>query len=133
MAASSSLVSAFKSWQLCYWQWAGFLMIVTIFPLQFRTLHSLAFLSTISDVIVIICLGVILVVLVTSGRREDAVTTIWPPADVSFLEAYGSLSSFVFAFQGHSMFLEIMREMRDSRQVEAFVVAFCVFRFAFVV
>jgi hypothetical protein len=36
MAATSSLVSAFADWRLCYWQWAGLLVALTIFPLQLR-------------------------------------------------------------------------------------------------
>jgi vesicular inhibitory amino acid transporter len=41
-------------------------------------------------------------------------TSLWPAADVTFLDAYGSFSSFIFAFQGHSIFLEIMGQMNPA-------------------
>jgi amino acid permease len=117
MAAASSLISAFPSFGLCFWQWAALLMIVMIYPLQLRTLHEMAFLSLASDVICIGCILVILGVLLAEPRAPDVVTSWGPAEGVSWISGYGSLSSFIFAYQGHSMFLEIMHEMQDSRCV----------------
>ena len=41
--------------------------------------------------------------------RTDTTTAL--PATSNFLDGYNGLSSFIFAFSGHSMFLEIMSEM----------------------
>jgi vesicular inhibitory amino acid transporter len=41
-------------------------------------------------------------------------TSLWPAADATFLDAYGSFSSFIFAFQGHSIFLEVMGQMNPA-------------------
>ena len=39
----------------------------------------------------------------------------WWPSSGSFLQIYGRTSTMVFAFQGQSIYYEIMREMKDSR------------------
>lgn len=39
----------------------------------------------------------------------------WWPSPGSFLQVYGRTSTMVFAFQGQSIYFEIMREMKDSR------------------
>jgi vesicular inhibitory amino acid transporter len=39
----------------------------------------------------------------------------WWPSEGTFLQVYGRTSSIVFAFQGQSIYYEIMREMKDSR------------------
>jgi amino acid permease len=117
MAAASSLISAFPGLGLCFWQWAMLLMVLMVAPLQLRTLHEMAFLSLASDVICIGCIAVILFMLLSEERAPDVVTSLGPAEDVTWISGYGSLSSFIFAYQGHSMFLEIMREMQDSRCV----------------
>ena len=39
---------------------------------------------------------------------------MWPPDDgVSVLALFSSFGSFIFAYQGQSLFLEIMREMKS--------------------
>ena len=43
-------------------------------------------------------------------------TPLFPPKGASFLEMYGQFARIIFAYQGQSMFCEIMREMRDSRE-----------------
>ena len=40
-----------------------------------------------------------------------AKTHVWPEEGLSLLTIVGASSSFIFAYQGQSMFLEIMREM----------------------
>jgi hypothetical protein len=37
---------------------------------------------------------------------------LWPEKGLSFMDLYGSTATFVFAFQGQSIFFEIMREMK---------------------
>jgi len=69
----------------------------------------------------------------TEKDASAAETSVWPPCipkagynatlggdmnceRMGFLDGYGNLASFIFAFQGQSMFLEIMREMKDAKQ-----------------
>ena len=40
---------------------------------------------------------------------------MWLPRGSSALDAFGHVSAFVFAYQGHSVILEIMREMEEPR------------------
>ena len=46
-----------------------------------------------------------------SSQTARTETTTALPATSNFLDGYNGLSSFIFAFSGHSMFLEIMSEM----------------------
>ncbi len=43
-----------------------------------------------------------------------AVTRLWPDFNNGFLDIFGDVSSFAYAFAGHSLFLELMSEMRRS-------------------
>ena len=47
---------------------------------------------------------------------QEPLTSFWPPSSLGLLERYGGLASFVFAYQGQSMFLEIMKEMRQPAE-----------------
>jgi amino acid permease len=130
MASANGLVIAFYDIDACYWQWAVLVMIVLLPLLQIRTLHGLRFLALVSDVVVMVCLAMILFSLFWnaptsppnplpaisgaghSGAEGDNLTSFWPPpTDGGVLARYGSMASFVFAYQGQSMFFEIMKEM----------------------
>ena len=116
MAAVSSMIAAFPDAGLCYHEWALIMMVVIIIPSQLRTLHQMNFLVIISDCCVVVALTIIVAEFAVHGRAEDVDTDLGPPSDENFINMYGNLSSFVFAYQGQSMFLEIMREMKKSRQ-----------------
>jgi len=115
---------------LCYWQWALVLMALLLVPLQIKTLASLSNLAAFSDVAVVLALVLMLSSFATmtpnslpeqrllatgnfsfTNSLASSNTSLWPAEGVSFLDAYGSFSSFIFAFQGHSIFLEIMGQM----------------------
>jgi len=54
---------------------------------------------------------------VRGGRAQRLGGSIaWPMADVTFMDATGHVCAFVFAYMGHSQYLEMMREMQDSRE-----------------
>ena len=42
----------------------------------------------------------------------DSVSDLWPSSELSFLQLYSNVSNIIFAFQGQSMFFELMAEMR---------------------
>ncbi|EOD24457.1 hypothetical protein EMIHUDRAFT_238504 [Emiliania huxleyi CCMP1516] len=49
------------------------------------------------------------------GRRHS----VWLPSGAASLDSFGAVSAFVFAYQCHSVLLEIMREMREPRSFPA--------------
>ena len=44
---------------------------------------------------------------------------MWLPSGAASLDSFGAVSAFVFAYQCHSVLLEIMREMREPRSFPA--------------
>jgi len=51
----------------------------------------------------------------SSTSTNTTSTNPWWPSSGTFLQVYGRTSTIVFAFQGQSIYYEIMREMKDSR------------------
>lgn len=92
---------------------------------QLRTLHALTWLAAASGGAISIS---ILLILIDFGLYAEAgtpggagfnkinETRLWPEANVGVVEVYGSTASFIFAYQGQSVFLEIMREMKNPQE-----------------
>ena len=112
VAAASALAAAFPAAKLCYWQWSLIVMMGMAPALQLRSLHGLSLLSTLSSVAIVIVLVAIVPGLIASGPRVPT-TKIGVPPGQPFFKVYGALGSFIFAYQGQSIFLEIMREMKQ--------------------
>jgi vesicular inhibitory amino acid transporter len=87
-------------------------MAITVVPLQIRTLHGLGGLATISNFATVFIIGAVMLSFALEGQREDAVFSTGLRPGQSFREVFSNMSTFIFAFQGQSMFLEIMREMK---------------------
>ena len=117
MAATNSLVIAFYNIEgICYYSWAIILMFIMIIPLQKRTLHDIRNLTLASDIAVILVLIIILLSFIIQGKNDNVITSFTIPNNTNGLEIYGNFSSFIFAYLGQAMFLEIMSEMKDSKQ-----------------
>jgi amino acid permease len=85
---------------------------------QVRDFHSLTKLAGPSFVAI---LTVVIIILVTLLVHEDGEpfgddTTVGPIQGTSALDYILAASSIVFAYQGQSIFLEMMSEMKDSRE-----------------
>lgn len=113
IGCASSLYTAFEDAGLCFYAWLAVVGVLLLAPLQIRTLHELSSAATASCAAAGISLVAILVVLSSSARQGS--TTVVPPSE-GFMEGYGNISSLIFAFQGQSMFLEVMHDMRDPKQ-----------------
>lgn len=115
---------------LCSWHWTAATAVALLPALQLRTLHqlsTLAFASTVSVVVaIVIVLSSLLLQPVAlppspaagfappglhSGR-----TSLWPPPLSSPMQLYAYTGEIIYAFQGHSIFLELVREMRSPAQ-----------------
>ena len=140
-AANGLVIAFYDWDDACYYHWALLVMVFLLPALQIRTLHGLRYAALVSDVIVMLCIAVIVLGLlvapnaaaaeaaeaveaaaaVATGGGKGAATSdsssFWPPpskqdgSEFGILARFGPMASFVFAYQGHSMFLEIMREM----------------------
>lgn len=92
--------------------------LILVIPAQSRDFHTISkYLSLPSALAIIITLLIIIVTLVESLKEDDIVFAentivgIAPGTNVfGFLQ---SLSSLIFAFQGQSIFMELMTEMKN--------------------
>ena len=102
--------------QLPKWQWILLAAALLAVPLQLRTLHQISWLALPSSLAVIASIGVIIATLAHHhATLGGAPMPAWPAAHSTPLTISGDLSAFVFAYMGHSMYLEMMREMENSR------------------
>ena len=113
VACSHALDAAFPG-ALCYWQWSLVCTALMVPILQWRTFHGLSCISLLSTISIVLVVAVSVPSLIASAP-PTAVTSVGVPAGRPFLHTYSSLGSFIFAYQGQSIMLEIMREMRDAR------------------
>ena len=113
------------------YQWTLLVAFLLIGPLQLRTLHQVSWLSFASSCAVILAVAVIVLALLFgdadpeegrqlspsngNGGRTNHSHSLWLPPNSILIDSFRHISSFVFAYQGHSVFLEIMREMKEPR------------------
>jgi len=109
-----ALIAAFPA-TLCRLSWSLFVLALLLLPMQLRSFHALSALTTASTISVLLAVLLILVDLVANAD-PSATTSLWPPLEASWLHGFGACSAFAFAYLGQSIFLELMREMQDSRQ-----------------
>ena len=92
-------------------------------PSQFTTLTYISYLSIPSTLAIITAIILIIVELFQmqtgSFGANTTVGVVWDnnvDGAKAFFSFYVSFSSFVFAYQGQDMFVEIMHEMKDQRE-----------------
>ena len=90
------------------YQWALITSVLLLIFLQINTLTLISHLSTPSTIAVIIA---VVSILASFGKQEDGfnedTSLSLPGNNGDFLSIYGAFSSFVFAYQGQSMFCEM--------------------------
>jgi len=112
-----SFRAAFYWTNICYSVWGLLAMGLLIVPIQMRSYHSISYIVAISDISVIVIIVLILIVLGAEGQNTPSgfKHSVGPPTG-SFLSRYGNISTIIFAYQGQSVFLEMMSEMKDKRE-----------------
>ena len=116
LACADSLHDLAPSAALPLWQWA-LIVCALLFPaLQLRTFHQLSYLALPSTIAVVLAVAAVLIVLLYTAPsgEERRPTVLWVPASTLPLQVVSHISSFLFAYMGHSMYFEIMREMEVS-------------------
>lgn len=118
MASSHALQVAIGEHTLCFYYRALCVMAALILPLQLRTLNSLSILAGSSGFAIVAAMVFTLsdFVLVADSTGAAVNTTLLPEAGTEFTVVYGSTASFIFAYQGQSIFLEVMREMKKPQE-----------------
>mmetsp|Transcript_378 Transcript_378/g.947 ORF Transcript_378/g.947 Transcript_378/m.947 type:complete len:517 (-) Transcript_378:359-1909(-) len=116
LTAVESLRNAFY-WvggRVCGYSWGWVVVGVLILPVQMRSYHSISGIVAVSDAAVIVVIILILAVLASEGQNTpEGFTHHNGPPPGSFLDRYNNVSAFLFAYQGQSVFLEIMAEMKN--------------------
>ncbi|KAL1520143.1 hypothetical protein AB1Y20_023615 [Prymnesium parvum] len=116
-----TLSGIFPNAGFCPYQWS-FIVAACLVPLlQLRSLHMISYLCLASTVAMAVAVVIFLSSLISmqidahdGANHSHVETDLWPP-DPNFLDVYRNTGSFIFAYQGQSMFLEIIREMRQPR------------------
>ena len=118
----NSLMLAVPDAPLCFWQWTLVVEVGLLLPLQLRSLHLISYLSAASVLAMVVAVGLILISLAYDQGAPGG-HSLWPAHDSTALQKFSNAGSFIFAYQGQSMFLEIMREMRAPRHFPRAVLA----------
>lgn len=124
IACVSALRCAFPAARVSFGQQALAVCVGLLPPLQLRTLHQISYAAGLSTAAMLIAAAIVLVSLlldfVATPRAVQG--SVWPPPTTTVLEASGSLCAIIFAYQGQSVYLEIMREMAEPSRFARSVV-----------
>jgi len=115
LGAAESLAIIAPDAELCYWQWTLVAAGMLILPIQLRTLHHVSFICAPSAVAIVVAIILIIINIAMDGNstKFGENTTVGLKDGVSFIRVYSSLAAYIFAFQGHSRFVEMTAEMKD--------------------
>mmetsp|Transcript_11219 Transcript_11219/g.18330 ORF Transcript_11219/g.18330 Transcript_11219/m.18330 type:complete len:411 (-) Transcript_11219:152-1384(-) len=117
LTAIESFRNAFYWADVCYSEWGLVVMALLLLPVQMRSYHSISTLVGVSDFAVIVIIIAILAALSNEGQQTpEGFSHHTSPPPGSFLSRYNNVSAFLFAYQGQSVFLEMMAEMRDHNE-----------------
>ncbi len=114
LVAVNALRAAYPNDTMCGYSWSGIFAAVLLPAFLLRTMKSIEWLVLLSDLSIVIVVMGILIQLGRDGRDPSTKTNKHPPHE-DFWDAYNPISSFVFAYQGQAIFLEIMGEMKQPR------------------
>ena len=105
--------------------------MLLVLPVQLQTLHAISYAAGLSTLAMVAATVLALASLLTTGGAagHSHSHSLWPPAlgkpggpdAADALEWAGAICAYVFAFQGQTVFLEIMREMRQPGRFGAAV------------
>ena len=125
ISAGSSMQGIVQSTKLCGWVSSLIAAALYLVPTQFTTLKYISYLcvpSTITIVVAAVMIIVSLFVDADPSRHFGDNTELGVTLDdtqspfLSFFQFYSAFSSFVFAYQGQDMFVEMMDEMEEPRE-----------------
>ena len=103
----------------CTWQAAFIVTMLLLIPTQIRNFTQLQILSAIATVSLNVAALIIVVTIISDSSTYYAdfpsriVTSTWIPQDSKAIHVLSHVASIAFAYNGHSIFLEIKREMEE--------------------
>eukprot|EP00041_Stephanoeca_diplocostata_P019864 m.432789 g.432789 ORF g.432789 m.432789 type:complete len:457 (-) comp21414_c1_seq6:171-1541(-) len=103
---------------ICFPYWNLVVIAILILPLQLRTFNALAWLGTSSGVAIVLSIFIMFYDFAKykPADQQHVTWSVWPKEGVSFLQIYGSTAQYIFAYQGQSVFFEVMREMKTPKK-----------------
>jgi len=125
MSTTRAIEVAIGKKAMCFPEVMLCIVALLVILVQLRTLHSLTWLAGASGGAITLAIVLLLVDFALYAPKGpdnapgfDKVngTHLWPRSSAGIVDVYGSTASFIFAYQGQSVFLEVMREMKDGRQ-----------------
>jgi amino acid permease len=93
----------------CQWQKTLVACFLLLIPVQCRDYHTISFLAVPSTIAIVVVVVLILENISTQGKQFGVDTAAGPDPDSSFTEVFSSFSSFVFAYQGQSIYFELSK------------------------
>lgn len=112
----------------CDYQRSLIAIMILVLPCQCRDFYNISkFLSAPSTMAILVLLAIVMIRLLQdndlheSENNNDKLpfgysTTFGPLPDTNLFDFLQAMSAFVFAYQGQSIYLELMSEMKDARQ-----------------
>jgi len=116
LTAVEAFQAAF-SFKMCGYYW-GLVCLVLLTPcMLIETMKSMEWMAAISDAAAIMIIILVLALIASEDQDlpSDHKHNVWPKHS-DFLTSYNPISSFLFAYQGQSIFLEVMSEMKNPRE-----------------
>jgi amino acid permease len=93
----------------CEWQKSLVACFLLLIPVQCRDYHSISFLAVPSTIAIIVVVILVLENISAQGKQFGVDTEGGPDPNLSFTEVFSSFSSFVFAYQGQSIYFELSK------------------------
>lgn len=116
IAASDGLEDVISS-NMCQYQRTFLVVLILVVPCQCRDFYSISkYLSLPSTLAIVFSVLIIASNLLFFNTNETPVTTtVAPPSDTTLFDYLMALSAFCFAYQGQSIYLELISEMKEPR------------------
>jgi amino acid permease len=114
LTAVSAIQDAFQT-SLCNYTWSAILGAALLPTFFLRTMKSIEWLVMLSDASIVLAVAMCVIKLASDGRADGAEFNAWANTKgKTFWEIYNPISSFIFAYEGQAIFLEMMAEMKGS-------------------
>lgn len=117
LALTQTLEIAFWGVELCQPLWGVIAFGALIIPVQIRTFTGAMMVFWINFGLIMVAIFLVLIYIWINIKEAPGIDTIsaGPPESMGWIDFFNALSTITFAYSGCSMFLEMMSEMKESK------------------